>query len=143
VQNSLFKEYKGVFESEEVQEEKKEKEDSFKKGPNTFALADAFGAKSPKDAWVEYMRLRSGGMEPEFLHAALVGKARDMLASQRAGAEELGIHPFVYKKAKADFKNWGESKLIETYSDLVAAYHESRLGGEPLYTAIEKVLLRL
>jgi hypothetical protein len=82
-------------------------------------------------------------MEPEFLHAALVGKARDMLASQRAGAEELGIHPFVYKKAKANFKNWGESKLIETYSDLVAAYHESRLGGEPLDTAIEKILLKL
>lgn len=143
MQNSLFKQYQGAFGLESEDEPKKETENNFKNRPNTFALADAFGAKSPKDAWVEYMRLRSGGMEAEYLHASLVGKARDMLASQSASADELGIHPFVHKKARADFKNWSESKLIETYSSLVAAYHESRLGGEPLDTAIEKVLLAL
>lgn len=143
MQNSLFKEYKGVFEEEENLEIKKEKEDTFKKGPNTFALADALGAKSPKDAWVEYMRLREEGMEPEYIHSSLVGKMRDMLAVQSATADELGIHPFVYKKAKADFKNWNEDKLRETYASLVSAYHESRLGGEPLDMAIEKILLTL
>lgn len=145
MQNSLFKEYKGIFEPEmdAEAEVKKEKEDTFKKGPNTFALADALGAKSPKDAWVEYMRLREEGMEAEFIHSSLVGKMRGMLAVQGATAEELGIHPFVYKKAKADFKNWSEDKLRDTYASFVSAYHESRLGGEPLDTAIEKILLTL
>lgn len=143
MQNSLFKQYQGSFDLESEGEPKKEKEKVFKNRANTFALADAFGAKSPKDTWVNFIKLREEGIEVESLHAALVGKIRDMLSTQYATAEDLELHPFVYKKAKADFKNWSKEKLEEVYEKLVLAYHESRLGGEDLSLATEKILLAL
>lgn len=110
---------------------------------NPFALADAVGKKSAKESWIEYERARIAGASPEELHSRVWSKARDMISSGAATSKELGIHPFVHKKAKADMKNWSPRLLQNFADDLVGAYHKSRLGGDTLDIAIEKILLSI
>lgn len=110
---------------------------------NLFALADAVGKKSAKEAWIEYERARLAGVEPEELHGRVWGKARDMISSEKATATELGIHPFVHKKAKADLSNWPRDTLNNFTDQLLDIYHESRLGGDELDLAMEKLLLSI
>ncbi len=144
-QDNLFAEYKGVFvENEEV--EKKEKSEKKKWGEekyNVFALPDAVGRRSAKDAWVEFMVGRVNGAEAEEIHARIWGKVRDMLSVRGAQAEELGLHPFVYKKAKADLVNWKEEELLKFADDLVEIYHHSRLGRGELDVALERQILSI
>lgn len=110
---------------------------------NPFALADAIGQASAKKAWIEYERAHIFGAEPEELHARVWGKVRDMISTQEGTTQELGIHPFVHKKAKADFGNWEEERLANFSEKLVAIYHWSRMGGDELDIAMEKLLLSI
>ena len=106
-------------------------------------MADFFGAGEIKRIWIEYVKLRSSGVEPEVLCGMLISKARDMLFSQNESALNLGIHPFVYSKAKKDFKNWQVEKLKKVYDALVFAYHDARIAGLDLGIEIEKIILKL
>lgn len=108
-----------------------------------FALPDAVGKKSPKEAWIEYQRARMAGIEPEELHARVWAKVRDMISSESGTADELLIHPFVHKKAQADFRNWPPRLLQDFADELIDVYHQSRLGGDGLDVSMEKALLSI
>lgn len=110
---------------------------------NPFALADAVGKRSAKEAWIEFSRARFSGAEAEELHSRIWGKVRDMIASKNSTAIELGLHPFVYKKAKADLNNWSKEKLENFVQELLAIYHRSRTGSESLEVALERTLLSI
>ncbi len=152
-QINLFKEYKGVFDTEKVDEteEKPKAPRAFDFSP--FALQDAIGAKDVKSMWLEYRRLREKGIEAEEIIHSIVGKVRDMMAiGLGASKDDLGIKSdFPYNKSKKDIKNWDKESLKKFYTELVFAYHESRLArlkddfnggvGEPLDLRIEKVIL--
>jgi DNA polymerase III delta subunit len=142
MQDSLFKQYKDVFEEkEEETAEKKPREYEY----SPFALQDAIGAKDAKAAWIEYVRLRAIGIEAEAIMPNVISKARDMLAIIRGASQaDLQIkNPFPYNKSKKDGKNWKEEELENFYTKLVAIYHESRMGGEELEVALEKTILNL
>jgi DNA polymerase III delta subunit len=142
MQDSLFKQYKGVFdEKEEGQVEKKPREYEY----SPFALQDAIGAKDAKAAWIEYVKLRTTGIEAEAIAPNVISKVRDMLAVARGASQaDLQIkNPFPYNKSKKDSKNWKEGELENLYTKLVAIYHESRMGGEDLEIALEKLILNL
>jgi len=142
-QNSLFKEYKDVYRDEREEEVRKTKLKSGKSDISFFALPDALGRKSPKDAWLEYIKARINGAEPEMLHSGLIGKVRDMLLTLKASAEDLEMHPFVYKKAKSDLRNWSTEGLQELYDKLVRVYYDARITGTDLDIEIEKTLLAI
>lgn len=110
---------------------------------NPFTLPDAVGRHDAKAAWIEYQRAVFAGGESEELHARIWAKVRDMMTTRTATAEELGIHPFVYKGAKAGIKNWPDDRISQFAEKLVAIYHQSRLGGPDLATALERELLTL
>src|SRR3989344_548804 len=139
---SLFKEYAGAFnEAEDLNLPKKN--GVTKPKPNFFILPYAVGKRDAKEAWLQYTKARINGAEAEMLHAGIVGKARDMLLAQKASALELGLHPFVYSKAKAYFRNWKGEELQNFYDSLVFVYHDARMSGVDLDTAIEKALLTM
>ena len=146
-QTNLFKEYKGVFETEEAEESsdsKQKKERVF--GYSPFALQDAIGEKSAKKAWIEYQKLRLAGIEAEELIHKIVSKVRDMAAiSMGANKEDLGIQKdYPYNKSKRDAKNWKEEDLKKFYTKLVEIYHLSRMeSGNQLDIALEKTILFL
>ena len=141
MEQSLFKEYQGVFEGEE--ETTKEKK-SFVWSFSPFALQDAIGDKNAKKAWIEYHRIRISRIEAEEIIHKIINKVRDMnMILSGAGAEDLNMKDFPYNKSKEDLKNWKPEELKRFYTDLVSIYHESRMGGEDVDTALEKILLKL
>lgn len=142
MQDSLFKQYKGAYEEKEEEAvEKKTREYEY----NPFALQDAIGARDAKTAWIEYVKLITAGVEPEALAPNIASKARDMLAIMKGASQsDLQIKSaFPYNKSKKDSRNWKEGELEKFYTKLVALYHDSRMGGEELESALEKVLLCL
>lgn len=140
---SLFKEYEGVFVDSDESQVLEAKKDSKRGDFNPFAIADAVGKKTPKESWIEYTKALFQGVEAEELHARVISKIRDIMIVNKEKQEDTTMHPFVYKKAKQDSKNWKEEELKEIYKNLVNIYHESRMGGEELSVAMEKLLLSL
>lgn len=140
---SLFKEYRGVFsENEEISEKKPKPQREYAYNP--FALQDAIGEKSVKKIWLEYNKLISEGIEAEDIIHKIISKVRDMVAINKgAKAEILNIKDYPYNKSKRDLKNWKAEELKNFYTKLVSIYHRSRMGGEVLDTALEKTLLSL
>jgi len=150
VESEMLKESQTFFENlgASIVELKKNKlavENKWGGGANPFAIADALGRKSSKDSWLLYVEAIRENTEPEELHGRLVGKVRDMLASASTPATELGMHPFVYKKSRADLKNWKPGELEALHERFVSVYHQSRMSpyADELGIAIEKILLQL
>lgn len=90
---------------------------------NAFALADAFGNRDRKTAWMLYRKAIDRGEAPEALHGMLFWKAKT-LALSSAG---------IYDKEEI-------MKIIEK---LVIIYHESRRGNGEIETKVETFLLEL
>lgn len=141
MEQSLFKEYQDIFTpKEEVSKEKTERVYDY----SPFALQDAVGEKNVKKVWLEYQKLVLNDISPEDLIHKIISKVRDMAAIQKgATASDLGIKDYPYNKSKRDLKNWKPDELINFYTKLVLIYHQSRMGGESLDLALEKLLLSL
>lgn len=140
-QDSLFKEYNGVF-NEEVFEKKPVVGREYAYSP--FALQDALGGKNIKKIWIEYEKIRFMGIEAEELIHKIIGKIRDMLAIKMgASKEDLKIKDYSYNKSKRDIKNWKEEELKFFYTKLIEIYHHSRMGGDELDIATEKAILNI
>ena len=93
----------------------KKKDDFYK----IFAVANAFAARSAKDAWVEYTKLRMSGVAPEQI---------------------VGI---IWSKARTDLRQWGKSDLDRIRSRIIAIYHEARMGEAELDNTLERLLLTI
>jgi len=140
--NSLFKQYDGIF-REETLGVKNSPKRGFDYSP--FALQDAMGERNVKKAWIEYIKLRLGGIEAEDLIHKIISKTRDMVAiNQGADKEDLGIKDYPFAKSKRDIKNWKTEELKNFYTKLVEIYHRARMGsGNELDIALEKLLLSI
>jgi hypothetical protein len=65
------------------------------------------------------------------LRAALVAKS----------AEEAGLKPFAWSKAKRFLSKWTSETLEKASISLVALYHDARRGEHHLETGLEKWIL--
>jgi DNA polymerase III gamma/tau subunit len=141
-QSNLFKEFEDLF-KEEKEAPKEKKERTF--GYSPFALQDAIGEKNVKKIWLEYQKLRFAGIEAEELVHKIASKVRDMLAiSLGASKEDLGIKSdYPYNKSKRDARNWKPEELKNFYTKIVAIYHESRMGGDEIDIALEKIIISI
>ena len=143
MQDSLFKQYKEIFQEEiEIQNEKS---GISKYAYSPFAIQDAVGERSVKKVWIEYIKLRLSGIEAEDLIHKIISKVKDMVAiNQGATKEDLGIKDYPFSKSKKDLKNWKIEDLKNFYGVLVEIYHRSRMeSGNELDVALEKLLLSI
>lgn len=99
--------------------EKKEKE-----AYSAFALADAFGQRNKKDAWVLYRNAIDKGEAAEALHGMLFWKVKTMLLNSIFG---------IYSK----------EELLVLADKLITIYHESRRGGVELEICLERFILEI
>lgn len=109
-----------------------------------FALSDALGRRSKKDAWVLLQKALDMGGVPEEIHGMLFWQVKSMilaLSSKTAG--EAGLNPFVFRKSLSFAKNFTEEELKNLSSRLVSIYHEARRGGDELAIALEKFVLSI
>lgn len=109
---------------------------------STFALTDAYVKGDRKQTWVLYRRFIEGGASPEEIHGILSWQVRALvLASKAKNADEAGLKPFVYTKAKSALSKMSTNP--ETISrELVSLYHQSRMGAGSLEDLLEMFLLK-
>ncbi|MBI3573683.1 hypothetical protein HY090_01390 [Candidatus Kaiserbacteria bacterium] len=111
--------------------------------PSVFALTDAFASGDRKTAWILFRKLIESGSAAEEIHGALSWQARAMvLASKTKSAEDAGLKPFVYSKAKRASARLGEAGSEELSRELVRLLHQSRMGGGDLEDLLEVFLLK-
>ena len=78
-----------------------------KKTVNPFAITESLGRRDKKSLWVEYTKAIQGGSAVEEVHGILLWQIRSMMLARDAGsAEEAGLKPFVYAKAKGFLRNY-------------------------------------
>lgn len=107
-----------------------------------FLIADAYGAKDRKNAWVLFQKALRAGSSAEEIHGTLFWQVKTiLLAKKTKSAEEAGLKPFPYGKAVRFAKNFSEAELEEILSRLVDMYHGIRMEGGELEIEIEKFLL--
>ncbi len=111
---------------------------------NIFALTDAIGARSKRDAWVLYQKALASGMVPEEVFYKLMWQLKTMLTVKKTkSVTETDMKPFPYNKAKGFLKNFKEGELEKISESLVLGYHSARRGEGEIETLVEKTLLRL
>lgn len=109
-----------------------------------FALSDALGRRSKKDAWVLLQKSLDAGGVPEEIHGMLFWQVKSMiLAASAKTAGVAGLNPFVFRKSLSFAKNFTEEELKNFSSRLVSIYHEARRGGDELGIALEKFVLSI
>ncbi len=111
---------------------------------NIFSFTDAIGERNKKNSWILYEKAIFTGLVPEELFWKVVSQVRNMLLVKKTkSANEAGIHPFVYGKAKGFLKNYKEGELESLSEKLVVGYHQARNGEVEIETLLEKTLLSL
>ena len=92
--------------------------------PSPFLLADAFGRKDKKTAWVLYTKAIMAGEPAESISGMIFWKVKSMLSSGRT-------------------KPFTENELMNCSRELVSLYHNARSedGGE-LSVSLEQFLLK-
>ena len=89
---------------------------------SAFALADAFGKRNKKDAWILYRKAIDRGEAAEALHGMLFWKVKTMILSGGS-------------------VSWKKEELYQVLDELVTLYHESRRGNGELETRLEAFLV--
>lgn len=111
--------------------------------PNAFALVDAVQAGDRKRAWILYRQLIESGASAEEIHGTLAWAARGVvLASNTKSADEAGMKPYPYDKARAVARKLKPGEAVAQSSELVRLYHDARMGRGTLEDLIEIYLLR-
>lgn len=121
-----------------------QKEEKKKPEFNIFSLSDAFGKRDKKKLWVLLQKAVASGAVPEEIHGILFWQLKSiMLAFQCKSAEEAGVKPFVWSKAKTFAKNWSENELKFLSSKMVSLYHDAHRGIHDFSVALERFILTL
>ena len=109
-----------------------------------FFLADALGEKDKKRFWALLVEAFRRGKVVEEIHGTLFWQLKTILLAKRTKtAEEAGINPFPYSKARSFAKNWEESELKQSISHLVDMYHKAHRGELDFEISLEKFALSI
>lgn len=120
------------------------KEKAVKKFPSIFRMTDAIGDKDRKTAWVLLVDEIQNGTASEELHGTIFWQIKSILIAKiTKTADEAGLNPYVYSKAKSFSKNWTEDELNKSVSDLVHMYHMAHRGEVDFEAGLEKWVLSL
>ena len=111
---------------------------------NIFSLTDAFGRRDKKHLWVLYRQALASGSEPEEVQGILFWQLKSIfLASVCKSADEAGLKPFVWSKAKSFAKNFSPNELRALSQKFVTLYHDSRRGRHDFDIALERLILTI
>lgn len=111
---------------------------------NIFALADAVGQRDSFKAWSIYRQAIDNGVEPENIVGTLFWQLKSMaVAVTGNSANETGLSPFVYSKAKKASGNYSADELHDLTKKFITLYHDGHRGKVDLELGVEQVLLSL
>jgi DNA polymerase III delta subunit len=142
IESALFAPLKKQFQKHAVlcEEYAAEKKERF----NTFALTDALLARDKKALWLLFMDAVRAGISYEEIIGLLMWQLKTLrLAARTTHAEEAGLKPFVYSKAKRALQTFTTSEIDTHARTLLALYHEGHEGKRDIGRALEQWMLAL
>lgn len=111
---------------------------------NVFALADALARKDKKSLWLLLHDAFRAGFSSEEIIGTLWWQLKTLrLAAITSTASEAGMKDFPYNKAKRALSKFKAEEVAEKSRELLAAYHDARLGKLELDLALERWVLTL
>lgn len=109
-----------------------------------FEFANTLGERDKKKLWTIYQEALDGEVPSEEVHGMFFWQVKAMLAAiKSSNALEAGLNPYVYAKAKAYGKNYGEVKLKEMSEKLFCMYHEAHRGEINFAVSLERFILEI
>lgn len=118
----------------------------FKKPENSFAIADAIGARNKKTAWVEFEKVRRQGAAMEEVHGTIFWAVKSMYIVATQTKEEAmatGMKDYTYRTYLDFSKKYLVAELREKLGELKEMYHRAHRGEGELETGLELFLLKL
>jgi DNA polymerase III delta subunit len=115
---------------------------------NVFLFTDALGHRDRKHLWLLYQQaLRSEGNDESYLSyltSMLFWQVKSMaLAESAQSAEEAGMKPYSFQKAKGFLKNYSREELLKFSGNLVTLTHDTRRGIHEQDIALERFILTI
>ncbi len=106
-----------------------------------FQITDSFSSRQKERTWLLCEEAFMDGIPVEDVFWKIFWQVKNILAVKDGGG--AGLHPFVYKKAEKASSNFSAEELGGFSEEMVALYHENRLGRADMETGLEKIVLRL
>lgn len=109
-----------------------------------FSLAEALARRDKKTLWLRLNEAQAAGFSAEEIIGILWWQLKTMrLASLTKAADEAGLKPFVYDKAKRAAALFKNGELTRLSVDLLSLYHEGHIGRRNIDLALERWILKL
>lgn len=111
---------------------------------DVFSLTDAFGRRDRKNLWILYQKAKNNNISDEEIHGILFWQTKSMLLARSVeSAEDAGLKPFVFQKARSFCKNYTEQELEKLSVSLISTYHNAHRGIYELPVAMEQFILSI
>jgi hypothetical protein len=109
-----------------------------------FEFADALGRRDKKGLWVLYQDALAELVPAEEVHGIFFWQTKSMVLGKKCKtAEEAGMKPFPFQKAREYARNYKDDELKDLLETLVSMYHEAHRGNIDFYVALERFILSL
>ncbi len=109
---------------------------------NTFLLADALQSRDRKSLWLFLNEAWREGVENEQIVGLLFWQVKALRLAEKTGsAEEAGLKPFVYQKAKRALGKFTDGDLDRLSRELITIYHDGHAGKKDMSLALEQWVL--
>ncbi len=108
---------------------------------NLFDLAGAIGSLDKRKSWLLYRKALQEYSAEEIYGVVWWQVKTLLIVSKSKNVAESGLKSFPYQKSKDYLKKFDQNRLDKLSYNLIKIYHESRLYGEDLETAFEKLIL--
>jgi hypothetical protein len=111
---------------------------------NVFALTDALLLRDKKTLWLLLMEAWKEGKKSEEIIGTLMWQLKTIRLARLIGsAEETGLKPFVYDKARRSERKFSKEEIEAKAHSLVMLYHDGHSGKRNIDWALEKWVLTL
>lgn len=109
-----------------------------------FEFADALGRRDKRGLWVLYQDALAEQVPAEEVHGIFYWEVKSMLLAKKCKtADEAGMKPYPFQKAKEYSRNYKDGELEKISSELVSMYHEAHSGNIDFFVSLEKFVLGL
>lgn len=116
------------------------------KRENSFAIADAIGARNKKAAWVEYEKTRKRGVSIEEVHGTVFWAFKSMYIAgvlSQSEASKAGMKEYTYRNYSQFSKKYLHGEILHRLTELKEMYHKGHRGEVDMEQSMELLLLDL
>lgn len=107
-----------------------------------FSVSDALGSRDRKKLWVEIVRAHALGAAPEEIHGVMWWGVKNMLLAREARtAQDVGLNPFVFNKAKSYAANFKGDELQKLADEVSTLLYRARSRNIDAAIALERFAL--